>query len=611
MYRILLGTVCLMLVLLVTAQPKDTTEKFSPESTVFFYESTVSENLDTMYALDTTLHGVHRWEKDYREDGLFLQNLNGWGSAVRDIYFETPYSLGREFGFDAYNVYVPHRGNIKYFDTKASAFSEAFFYQDYMGQQAAGILVARNFNERSSFTFDFDKYATERIVGSNAGNEIFTDNYTLNINLRYASKDSSYKALAYYTHFNHTAFDNWGGDVDYNSGDSLYIQYFDPLLSPRVLSRSVETEDRRNNWHLFHQWAPIKNSELLQVYHSFDRSRRKSVFRDNAVASHFDLYPNVLIDSSETNDSTVFEVYTNEVGFKGGKRNYQYSAYARDRRFVVHRGDSVGDGWDNEQYLGGRLQIRFEELKLEGTVELGTYGQSMIRLKGNIYGLEATLNNVVKRTSVLENRYHGNHFEYTNNFDNEAYRSLKLAFNRQIRNWRFNPYYQIQSVNNKVFYVDSVFQQYNTEVAANIFGVQFNGNWGKLFVKSHTRYQLVTDPAWWRSPELYSWMELYLQFYVKRYATWLQFGFDAWYRSEYYGYGYDPALQQFTPDDEFLLEEYASIDLFMSAKVFHYKFFLKWNHLNQLWGREGYFVTPYYAGQEASIELGLVWQFYD
>ena len=91
----------------------------------------------------------------------------------------------------------------------------------------------------------------------------------------------------------------------------------------------------------------------------------------------------------------------------------------------------------------------------------------------------------------------------------------------------------------------------------------------------------------------------------------VQFGANTYYRSEYYGNGYEPALQSYYVQNSFMLEDYLRYNLFFNMQIKNLRISLKMTHFNQFDKFDGYFVTPYYPGQKKVLDLGVRWYFFN
>ena len=91
----------------------------------------------------------------------------------------------------------------------------------------------------------------------------------------------------------------------------------------------------------------------------------------------------------------------------------------------------------------------------------------------------------------------------------------------------------------------------------------------------------------------------------------VQFGVNMYYRSKYYGNGYEPTLQSYYVQNSFMLDDYLRYNLFFIMQIQNLRVSLKMTHFNQFDKFDGYFVTPYYPGQKKVLDLGVRWYFFN
>lgn len=88
------------------------------------------------------------------------------------------------------------------------------------------------------------------------------------------------------------------------------------------------------------------------------------------------------------------------------------------------------------------------------------------------------------------------------------------------------------------------------------------------------------------------------------------FGVDGHYKSDLYAPAYNPVLQQFYLQDDFLIPSYVLLDAFIEFQIIHVSVFLKFEHINQK-ADFGYFAHPYYIGQPRIFDAGVRWMFFN
>lgn len=90
-----------------------------------------------------------------------------------------------------------------------------------------------------------------------------------------------------------------------------------------------------------------------------------------------------------------------------------------------------------------------------------------------------------------------------------------------------------------------------------------------------------------------------------------QIGFDVHYNSRFYSPAYIPALMQFVPQDQRRTGGYGYFDPFINFHLKKIRAYVKFEHLNNLWGSNDHFNTIHYPANPHTFKFGLSWNFYD
>jgi hypothetical protein len=135
--------------------------------------------------------------------------------------------------------------------------------------------------------------------------------------------------------------------------------------------------------------------------------------------------------------------------------------------------------------------------------------------------------------------------------------------------------------------------------------------WGKFHWENLIIYSNTADAPAIRVPDWALSTKAYFEGYIFKKALFGQAGVESTFRSDYYGDAYAPALQQFYLQDNFVLERYPVVDVFVAADIKSLNVFLKLAHANEGLTGSGYFTTPYYPGMRRSFIFGVKWLFFD
>ena len=112
-------------------------------------------------------------------------------------------------------------------------------------------------------------------------------------------------------------------------------------------------------------------------------------------------------------------------------------------------------------------------------------------------------------------------------------------------------------------------------------------------------------------PELFTNGRLYYDNHLFDDKLQIQIGVDLHYKSSYFAYDYDPITQQFFLQNDFEVEGYLLADLFADLRIGRWNFFFKLVNVGDQILDDGYFITPYYRGQQRTFDFGISWVFFD
>jgi hypothetical protein len=104
---------------------------------------------------------------------------------------------------------------------------------------------------------------------------------------------------------------------------------------------------------------------------------------------------------------------------------------------------------------------------------------------------------------------------------------------------------------------------------------------------------------------------LYYQGNLFKQALQLQIGFNVQYFSEFYGYSYTPALNQYYIQTKSVVGNYPYVDFFLNARIKPVRIFIKIDHLNQGLSGANYGLIPSYLQNDRAFKFGINWLFFD
>src|SRR5690606_41863051 len=104
---------------MVQAQILDDSTKqvYGPTTTRYFYESSIIQQRDTLFVLDTTLVDFQSFSV-VDKHGRRLQDLGNLATAIRPIFIEATKEIGLTAGSNAHNFYITSPENIQYIESR-------------------------------------------------------------------------------------------------------------------------------------------------------------------------------------------------------------------------------------------------------------------------------------------------------------------------------------------------------------------------------------------------------------------------------------------------------------------------------------------------------------
>lgn len=596
----------------------DTTRQiYGPNTTRFTLESNIKYNNPYYWSIDTTVLNLHRFQYVAQHNNLY-QDLGNIGTAISPIYPKLPGRIGATSGFTVYDMYYMGPEEVKYYDTK-SPYSMFGVIWGGDGRAITDAKYSRNIDARANIGFDFkglfiDKQIQRVRRGDRHVEGIYYRGYG-----SYSTKNGKYTVLANFIRNRHKV-DEYGG-ILLSSDTASRAEYF--AENRQTILQEAKTDELRTNYHLYHQY---KLNDFIQLYHSFDRHKQQNDFLDDpdTTSAFYDFFE---VDSALTKDRSKLTYIQNEIGLKGdiGKTfyNFYYKARKVDFEYKYLLEDSLNFETDYlENYAGFNLRFGNDSVSF-----ISAYGEYML---GGEYKLGGEIRNKwffgqlysVKNTpTYIQRAYRGSHDVWENDFDSPISSSLRAGLNVKLGPVRIMPSAEYALLTNYIY-----FKEFDVE-EQKVLPVQTSGDINMLkgqldlsidFLKVFNfNTKLIYTNVSGGSADAISVPELlgnaqisYHEILLDGNLEW-QIGFDLHMKSDYYAQGYDPIIMQYYVQDDFIVNAYPIWDVFLNAKINRGRFFIKYNNLMRVVRQTGYFLTPYYPGQDDILDFGFSWSFYD
>nr|WP_009033543.1 putative porin [Indibacter alkaliphilus] len=585
---------------------------FGPRTSLYFFEKDIRKNREIKYEIDTVLNNFHYYEP-VAQSGWMYQDLGNIGSAAKPIFYQAPKMIGTTSGFHVYDLYHNAADSMKYYDTK-SPFTQMNAFWGGGNRNMLDLAFARNINPRWNVGFNLSTIRSRKTLNPSARDDNLTEQTSYSLHTNYRSENGKYFLLGNFSRMKHQVREQGGiipPEIDENS---ILFAYEDA----KVWLRNSRAIDLRQEVHLYHEYELVKG---WQVYHVFDRKIQQMDFNANlrtGDSTFFNLYNPVRFN---TLDSTAnefrFSEWRNEAGFKGDIGPLFYNAFIRYRTGSMNSPFMVNPNGFDELYLGGALrgeinpQWRFEA---EGEYLL----PGAFRLHGLFISpwLEASYTKALYKPTSIQQLNRGNHHRWSNRFGNIGLDQVKGVIKADFAGFRFRPNLTINRVNNYVFFDENQqAAQANGEAFMLIPGLNYSFNIrNKFFWESDIYYTLISGGGAdnFRIPEFVVNSRIFYDSPMFDENLFIQIGVEGRFRSDNFAEAYNPALQNFHLQNEFMVFAYPVVDFFLNARINRTRILLRFNHINiNTLNEPGYFVTPYFTGLKRVLDLGISWPLFD
>ncbi len=594
---------------------------YGPNTSRYYYEEDFFFNRNVIHPIDTSSWNFHRFNYVQRYDN-FYQDLGNIGTAIKPIYNQVPEVIGVNSGFDTYDLYW-NSETIRYYDTR-SPYSNMRVILGGKGRSVTRVTFSRNITPRWNFGFSYralliDKQIERQGKGDRNVRSTYYDFYSV-----YHTSDSAYSIFLNYRKNNHEA-DEYGG-VLIAGDDFSYSNFFKQggqAAGPQPSLTQAASNDTRSNYHLFHQY---KLGSGLQVYHKSDLFKQRNIFNDEDPGNDF--YDIIIVDSATTRDQVKYRTFRNEVGAKGSLLKLFYNGYAAWRRYSMdykyfYEDNFYLDTSDDEIYVGGRIALHVDSL-----IEVKGWTEWMLDDRYQVHGyirtkwFEASAKRSVSTPTFLQQAYRGSHDVWLNNFTNVEATEVKGNLIYQSKVFGIYPGVRFSTFKNYIF-----FKENPASTGQKVLPIQSSGyqTWVSpelsLTVTLAKRINLIAQGIYTKvlenSEDAVQVPEMFVNGQLSYSNVWFkdnldfQVGIDMHWKSAYYAPAYDPVIQQYYTQQEFLVPSFPVIDVFLNAKIRRARIFVKYNNALMLFSSYGNIPTPYYPGIRNLLDFGFDWSFYD
>ncbi|MCU0444748.1 MAG: putative porin [Microscillaceae bacterium] len=617
----------------------DSTKKvYGSTTTKYFLESDVLDDTGKLRIIDTTLNAFHQFNHVNRRQN-FYQDLGGWGTAMRPLFYTPPVQIGTRVGIDVYQPFAFAPENVKYYDTK-SPYIEANYVQGTTGDQMIDFTYTRNVNARWNLGGRYIRLNTNKQYGAESGRDPWTDHISTVIFTAYQSKNKRYRLLYHFAHLNQQVKETGGVQLDPTLENDNLFGYRN---ADARLGNSVQSWQTQNHHHLYQHFVLDKG---FTVFQTLDVQRQRDTYIDVAVDNHRNFYPaaqvvrRVLpkadtvyyINNTTTNEGTIFQLYENKGGIKGKLGKFNYQAYFKSRlyywnnelgtqRLRIFTPDSVLtsnnpivsrmlNGFEN--FIGGKLFYQLNDstrLTVEAEHLLARDYRINAHLESKFF--QAAFKSVLYSPTALQRSFISNHLLWNKSYSNTLANEISGGIYLRTKKLLFNPFGSYTTLTNYIYFdTQAMPQQSNQTIQLVQVGFNFNYQLGRFKTVNTAIYSGRLGADLIRFPALFANTRVYCEdcFFTKVLQS--QIGVEGHFKSDYFADDYLPVSKQFHLQNDFLIQSYLIVDVFANFKVSNFRIFGKFSHINQVLN-SGYLTSPLYPGMRRTFTFGVTWLFFD
>jgi hypothetical protein len=369
---------------------------------------------------------------------------------------------------------------------------------------------------------------------------------------------------------------------------------------------------------------------LITVFLHYNYERNSRVYMNNAPSSNF--FNNFYINPNKTRDSARLSVnellaelefaqflkYTGMPGikfFSGIERMSIYQFNPSD--FIIERDDDVytnyhigATAFSTSPYLSYRGLVRYyfsgnrdNDKEILGELKISPWKEAgMPQVIGSLMITDSEPN-------VFIESYFSNHFQWENSFSKQ--RRILLSGKIKVEKFKTEAGYNVEYINNYLFFNENAIPEQQTEVAVTSFWAQNSIRLGGLNVLNKFIWQANTSGDELSLPRFMLFSAIFYEAIIVKNALTGQFGVNAFLRSKFYADAYSPATGQFYNQREVLIGGYPVVDIFANFKWKRTFIFLKYEHVNQGIPNFDYFSAHHYPINPRVFKFGVSWMFYD
>jgi hypothetical protein len=597
---------------------------------VYYYNRTDSLAIGRYYTVEgDRLTGFQRYNPlDQR--GRFSASSSNVGLPYKNLIFQPRLSDGFYTGMESFDAYTFNNENTRYY---RHLIPVTYLLYDNGPEKEQLFRVIHSHTIKRTVTIGVDFF----LINSPGNyNNQKSDDKSVVFTGQYYTKNLRFGAIANYRHNKFVARENGGiaNDTVFEEKLETDTKLFNVNLT--TAQNLVKESGVSANTYFYLSGKPeVADSTVTRpstfhagrIDYTFNYTRQIQIYSDeDPLVDFYEPYRPVL-DSNETYDSLMINSYDNRFSWSNlrldelPEKKYLLIVFAvTNKRSTIS--DSISERKFNNWIPEASAIIRpYRSLAihLSGKMTLGDFNNTGFELKGianqsyktkngNTGDINFSFLTSSQQAGYFFTNFQSNYFRWDTSFSNQI---IQLAsFSLRYRGITGKVEYQFIS---DYVYLDQQARPAQYKGSINLIRAELSEEfrWKAWGINAQLIYNLNSSKELIRVPDFLARVSICPTLSLFKNAAVLQPGVDILYNTAYYASAYMPALRMFYLQDEKKIGNYAYIDIFINLMIKRFRIFVKYQHLNDLWSQNRYYMIPHYPSQGSAFKFGLTWSFYD
>jgi len=597
---------------------------------VYYYNRTDSLAIGRTYrVLGDRVTGFQRYDPlDQR--GRFSANSSNTGLAYKNLVFQPQLSDGFYTGMQSFDAYTFTNENTRYYRHLIPV-TYLLYNNGPNKEQLFRVIHSHTIKRMVTVGVDFylinspGQYENQK---SDDKSVVFTG--------QYFTKDLRFGAIANYRHNKFVVKENGGivNDAVFEDELETDTRLFDVNLT--TAQNLVKESGVQANTYFYLSGKPeIIDSVKMRpptfhagrIEYTFNYKKEVQIYSDDNPLVDFYKPFGPILDSNETYDSLLVTSYENRFAWSNLRLgDIQEKKYLTVIFAITNKISTISDStyesrfnnWIPEANMIIR-PYRLMDISLSGKYVIGDFNNTGFELKGvlnqryetkksNDGNISFGFLTTSQQAGYFFTRFNSNYFRWDTAFSNQI---IQLA-DASIRYKSLVAKAEYQFISDYV-YLDREARPAQYKGSINLIQLSLvdEFRWKAWGFDAQLLYTMNSNKDLIRVPDFMARFSVYPTLSLFKNAAVFQPGVDILYNTAYYASAYMPALRMFYLQDEKKIGNYPYIDVFANLMIKRFRIFVKYEHLNNLWGASRYYMIPHYPAQGAAFKWGLTWSFYD